>query len=370
MEKNMLVVLGASDPEMALIEELCRDYSIPYAYCVGADSRRVHPGNAYQACGLQWPGQADGPGWGDVTHLVECSPSGEHRDGMRPDVVVIDHHRPGDPGYGRGPEEFLAASSVGQFIAELARLGIYGSKHSSNDPAYDLWGGREKAFAGAIDRRKDWQWDYYVATTAPASGGVIGISSRGARRLSASDWEAYGKREGGMLSPDERRIDADSSPRVEKVTLRWVAIPHDIVMAAAADHCLEAAYRGRCPGVDPDALMRWRADSRAAFQRRPVEAVLADIEAARQRLRTACAGLTSLPYADLRGESIPELPEAAAREGIPFLADQTDRSGRRKVVLMAAPPGLVQQFLAGEIVPGLVDYYGDPARGFAGGYIN
>jgi hypothetical protein len=364
MEK-MLVVLGASDPEMTFIEELCRDYSIPYAYAVGADSRRVHPGNAYQATGLQWPGQASGPGWGDVTHLIECSPSGEHRNGIRPDVVVIDHHRPGDPGYGRGPEEFMAASSVGQFIAELARLGIYGSKHSSNDPAYDLWGGRGKAFAGAIDRRKDWQWDYYVATTAPTSGGVIGISSRGARRSSASDMEAYGKREGGMLSPDERRIDADSSPRVEKVTLRWVAILQDIVMAAAADHCLEAAYRGRCPGVDPDALMRWRAYSRAEFQRRPVQTVLEDIEAARQRLRMASSG----EFADLRGDSIPELPEAAAREGIPFLADQTDRSGRRKVVLMAAPPDLVRRFLAGEIVPGLVDYYGDPARGFAGGYM-
>jgi hypothetical protein len=38
------------------------------------------------------------------------------------------------------------------------------------------------------------------------------------------------------------------------------------------------------------------------------------------------------------------------------------------VVLMAAPPDLVRRFLSGEIVPGLVDYYGDPARGFAGGY--
>jgi hypothetical protein len=63
------------------------------------------------------------------------------------------------------------------------------------------------------------------------------------------------------------------------------------------------------------------------------------------------------------------LPEAAAREGIPFLADQTDRDGRQKVVLMAAKPDLIQRFMAGEIVSGLVDYYGDPARGFAGGYM-
>lgn len=44
--------------------------------------------------------------------------------------------------------------------------------------------------------------------------------------------------------------------------------------------------------------------------------------------------------------------------------------GREKVVLQAVPQGsdLVHRFLAGEIVPGLKDYYGDPARGFAGGY--
>lgn len=79
---------------------------------------------------------------------------------------------------------------------------------------------------------------------------------------------------------------------------------------------------------------------------------------------------SSIPaeYADLRGEHIPELPEAAAREGIPFISDQTDRDGRKKVVLMAAPPELVKRFMSGQIVPGLVDVYGDPSRGFSGGY--
>ena len=37
-------------------------------------------------------------------------------------------------------------------------------------------------------------------------------------------------------------------------------------LVAAADHCLAAAYRGACPDVDPDALMRWRAETRAQFQ--------------------------------------------------------------------------------------------------------
>lgn len=37
-------------------------------------------------------------------------------------------------------------------------------------------------------------------------------------------------------------------------------------------------------------------------------------------------------------------------------------------VLGAASPELVRQFMDGKIVPGLKNYYGDPARGFAGGY--
>ena len=42
--------------------------------------------------------------------------------------------------------------------------------------------------------------------------------------------------------------------------------------------------------------------------------------------------------------------------------------GRRKVVLQAATPEIIRAFLAGEIAPELVDRYGDPERGFAGGY--
>ncbi len=102
------------------------------------------------------------------------------------------------------------------------------------------------------------------------------------------------------------------------------AVPRDVMLIAAADHCLAAAYRGECPGVDPDALMRWRAESRAAFQRRPVEAVLADIAAATERLRAARG---SDGIADLGNSTVPEAPEAACRAGIPFLAVVTERDG-------------------------------------------
>lgn len=59
-----------------------------------------------------------------TVYWVECRAADGH-------VIVsgsyvefaIDHHRTGDPGYGRPPEEFLSASSIGQVIAELARFG-------------------------------------------------------------------------------------------------------------------------------------------------------------------------------------------------------------------------------------------------------
>lgn len=335
-----LVVLGAdSDSEMIQIERRLRAAGEIVAYATIQGSR-VHPGNAYRATGwtfFPWSpivGEAFFDDGGQIV-FVECFVAGSGPAFERP--TIIDHHRPGDPGYGRPPEEYWEASSLGQVCALLG------------------------------------------------------------------------------VQPIKREL-----------------------LIAAADHCLEAAYRGRCPGVDPDELMRWRAESRAAFQKRPVEDVLADVEAARKRLRDAptlprhrhgypipwvarCQvrrrvyaavhggehdpegsivfdgppveytgglgafdegdchpsrwweidGADPRPHhflRDLRGQHVPELPEAAAREGIPFLATVQDKDGRVKTVLQAAPPELVRRFMAGELVTGLKEVYGDPARGFAGGY--
>ncbi len=337
MNKSRLWVLGASDPEMTAIERLLTETGERIAYAAGSDGKRVHPGNAYAAIGRVGHDLKSVPMDSTLTvtteHIyVECSVLGNpnrnewtYLTGLR--GRRIDHHRCGDPGYGRPPEEFLDASSIGQVISELGRLGrIPGDWNSIGCAGINV---------GRFWSSSDGDW-------------FVGI---------------------GQLLPCDNAS---------------FQIPLDLVLIAAADQCLEAAYRGRCPGVKPDALMRWRVESRAAFQGRTVSAVLADVEAARKRLLDAAvegyyvplgpAGGDDMDYehialADLRGENIPELPEAAAREGVPFLATVKDRDGREKVVLQSASPELVQRFLAGEIVPGLVDRYGDPARAFAGGYI-
>jgi len=317
-----LFVLGAADPEMAAIESLliARGERFAYATCEG---KRVHPGNAYRADDV-----SDGYAWGAVTHLVECGALPQYA--VRETVVRCDHHRPGDVGYGLPPEQFLAGSSIGQVVS---LLGCLNTSPDYGDGIEDLM------FAG---------------------------------------------KECGLTVENIRYI-------------------------AAADHCLESAYRGLCPGVDPDTLMAIRVALRAEFQNKLESEVMADIEEARETLLHAvtftnmaivvttdrqgsvvssrfgrpvgcmmyadentpegCWEHNSVLVADLRGQIIPELPEAAAYEGIPFLSTVTERDGRKKVVLMAAPHDLIKRFLAGEIIGDLVDMYGDPARGFAGGYL-
>lgn len=136
-----LYVLGAPDPEMAAIERRLIEAGHRVVYAT-ASNARVHPGNAYAADPVTAPKDT-------VLVLVECGWPDQPSDS-----VIIDHHKPGHPGYGRPPEEYMSASSLGQVLSHIGR-------------------------------------------------------------------------EPGMMD-------------------RYVA---------AADHCLSAAYRGRCPGVDPDALM-------------------------------------------------------------------------------------------------------------------
>ncbi len=272
-------ILGASDPEMAAIERLALDAGQMVVYALAGDGQRVTPAAAYQAAALTAPVPA-----GVRVVAVECGGSAvDHLVHQR-----VDHHRPGDPGYGRPPAEFLPASSVGQ-----------------------VW-------------------------------------------LLTSNHREFVYDDGSWYSSD------GYEPRHE------AAVPIEIVLTAAADHCLTAAYRGDCPGVDPDDLMAWRVRSRAAFQGRPAADIEADIAAARAALAAAPRVIIAgHEVCDLRGYgTVPELPEAAARDGTPFLATLLER-GQKKTVLQAAPAPVVAAWMAGQRAEGRQPY-GDPARGFAG----
>lgn len=335
MTINRVWILGASDPEMEMIEELLRACGEEVIHALDDRGERVHPGNAYRCPTPEVPD-------GATVYAVECI------DTLPEGWVRIDHHRPGDPGYGRSPEEFLPASSIGQVIAELARLGRL-------PPAPRQAGGISSSIY-------DDGWDRGFPSWVPwQRGHQLSVGTPG-------QWVLRGYR--GLWAVGE----AVESPRHYLVAY----VPTDFILAAAADHCLAHAYAGECPGVNPDALMRWRVEQRARFQGRSVDDVLADVEAAREvlwevplvELSASLVGSHAVVY-DLRGRDFPELPEAAAREGVAYLATVTERDGRRKVVLGGhTTPAVVRAFME-HWAPahGLMDIYGDPARGFAGAYM-
>jgi len=375
---------------MEMIEKLLRDCGERVEYAtVWRDGvrRRVTPAEAYA------PDVAIGEGLRggrETAYMVECAPAvlvGSSFDGIdwAGVAVKIDHHRPGDPGYGRPPAEFLPASSIGQVIAELARLG----------------------------RLPQWP----PARTTPGDGAGAYVLHAWAPDPASWD-EDLGEWRGGDTPPPSWAVSVQSDD-IRAAIYRLV--PQSYICAAAADHCLAAAYRGECPGVDPDALMRWRVEQRAAHQGRSVEEVLADVERAREALRAAptvqlADGIDArdmreaytvqtvlvVPFTDgasvdaagvgdskfvvfgPRAEGawdegghhtfvehgVPELPEAAAREGVCFVARLPGPGGRTKIVCQSGTAAQIDAFMrVWAPANGLTDIYGDPARGFAGGYM-
>ena len=253
--RKFLVVLGAFDPEMRAIEELVLTHG---HFTVEALSKgsRVTSRTAYEA---------DIPPCADAQVWVECRP----REGFGQNkVIIVDHHLPGDPGYGVPALEYWQASSIGQICSLIGH------------------------------------------------------------------------------EPTNR--------------LRIIA---------AADHCLSAAYRGECPGVDPQRLCEWRVASRATFQRRKQADVMLDITSAIRLLEQS-------PRMEIGGESvadlrifqrpIAEIAEATAMTDIPCLV-YGHCKGKLRLVGSRGPA--ISRFLQNQ-VPGihLSGVYGDPARGFAGGY--
>lgn len=269
LRSDCVFVLGAKDPEMRAIHRLLDAFGLAILPATHA-GKRVYPGNAYVA---------DPPSVASFANVyaVECGwPS------AGANVRHIDHHHPGDVGYGKPPAEYFAAASIGQVFALLT-------------------------------------------TWLEADADAAGLA-----RLAAFSAEAH--------------------------------------LVAAADHCLGAALRGECPGVDGEAVYAWCIAGRAKFQRRSVADVAAEVEASiatiRQLARDGLADLRNLPDG-----TVADAPFAACRAGIAVLSRVVDRDGRTKIGLLGATPAQVRAFLAGTLVPGLRDSYGDPARGFAGGYL-
>lgn len=219
-------ILGASDPEMTEIEKLLREYGVVVTYAA-VDGTRVVPENAYKAntlitdSGVLTAGE-EPPWWPRQSRLciVECG--GPAIDRYRSRDTVADHHRAGDPGFGKSPDGSMSASSLGQVLSWLARVGAL--------PAT----GRSFLVSGRVPVGK-------IHYAVPPLGD---LTSRGTWHV------VVGTASYDQMSPDER------GERSAQYMQTW-DIPTHLVFTAAADHCMAAACRGECLGVDPTELMAW-----------------------------------------------------------------------------------------------------------------
>jgi len=209
---NVVAILGAPDPEMAAIEGLLREVGVPVLYGAGRPKPgqppvRVTPREA----GDVWSvlGDPNVLQKGTTALLVECEIADGRLENLPPPwrVVRADHHSPGDPGYGRPPGDYLAASSLGQVVGFLAARGRL---PASWEVACGL-----RTLPGAIDSHRGL---WYVSRGNPG-----GVASHGWR------------------------------------------VPPEVLLTAAADHCLAAAYAGKCPGVAPAELAEHRAAERGKW---------------------------------------------------------------------------------------------------------
>lgn len=370
---KLIFVLGAADPEMEEIEVLLTSAGVPYVYAT-RDGKRVRPGTAYSATGTTDDAAVQRVAdIGGLICLVECEVEG--LPGMN--VRVIDHHRPDDPGYGRPPSEFLAASSIGQVISVLAELGALAFVVATHEVE--------------SDHADDGEWLWSANRRLPSSASYLPFGSLDFGTSFSGDFFCV-----SVATPEARSGYTCVGPAQHRCV---ALIPRRIVLTAAADHCLGAAYRGECPGVDPDELMRFRAESRAKFQQRDVSDVLTDIEATKLALNDADVILLNQidPYgycmgcnrhvtpdeenedwdycecpsaADMRREPPwPELPEAATRANIPYISGPLNCPDGRRKITCSGTPDVIKAFMSHWATEeGLTDIYGDPERGFAGGY--
>ncbi len=184
--------------------------------------------------------------------------------------------------------------------------------------------------------------------------------------------------EGSSIGQVVNWINSDlAEPQAMGPLFAEAVAPHmrDLYLAAAADHCLKAAYEECCPGISSEEIETWRVQTRAKHQNQPEETVRMRIREARATIMQALHNpeqvveIAGGPIVRLPG-TINELPEASMQLGVPVEYRMEDaRSKRIKVGLIGGEPAQIEEWMdrfARDY--GLEDVYGAPVRGFAGGY--
>jgi hypothetical protein len=171
----------------------------------------------------------------------------------------------------------------------------------------------------------------------------------------------------GYSKPPEEYLEGSSLGQA----LRLLEIEPGVTqrLLAAADHCLCAAYQGRCPGIDPKELLLMRASWRARASGRTLTDVVEGIMQAAKQVRRL--------YDSEHGESVfldpsvipADLAEGAAYAGHPIRYREFFRNGDLKEMLKGGSPGHIERFMAMHREQGR-EVYGNPHRGYAGAYLH
>ena len=147
---------------------------------------------------------------------------------------------------------------------------------------------------------------------------------------------------------------------------------HEQRIIAAADHCLTHAYRGECPGVDPQDLADWRERSRAArfgLTREEIQMRIRIATKALERAERIKVGDEWVAWFPDKSVAPYELAEASARAGVPIAyithLNQARTEYRAKCGIKNAQPETVRAWMRG---CELECVYGSPVRGYASGY--
>lgn len=174
----------------------------------------------------------------------------------------------------------------------------------------------------------------------------------------------------GYSLPPERYWEGSSLGQV--CALLGIAQDNELSIIAASDHCLNHAYQGLCPGVDPLAVRQSRIASRAQFQRISQEQMIEKIDRAIKVIQ----GLPTIeiggyPFRDAMDRFVPELPEASAMLNTAIIYTRREpQLGLTKVaVLNGTMPALDAWMKWASEQSYLIRLYGDPHRGYAGAYV-
>lgn len=272
-DKKLFFILGAADPEINAIEAILKEKGYDYAYAMllpgpqdkgyaQVPTKRVYSSSAYDVKALSKPLPCL------KTHglvFIECKLHYTDPD------MIIDHHRPGDPGFGKSPSEYWEGSSIGQLCNLL-----------------------------------------------------------------------------GIKPTKEYRI------------------------IAAADHCLSAAYQGKCEGVEVKDLMEWRVKHRAAYQKITEKELMQNMMDAAEVIKAAKkVKIGTELIADFTYFPMPkEAAEGSIIAGIPIMTKMFDVNTKSfKFGIVSGKPETISTWM-NETAKRLklINVYGDPARGYAGGY--